>query len=537
MQNLGRLLRISTLKGRLRLWVGLLIVSMCLSFVLFMAFLVKVIKEREIYASLKETIELQRLFIDNWTSDRLADIEYLAAIPSAGELDAASVAEQYRLFASTRDEFDAVFYADAAGRVVTILEGVFRSDISNRDYFLEAKSGTVTVTDVIREPVTGKNVIVFAVPVRKRDGEFGGVAVGTVELATIDSIMSRFRFGNTGETFLLSKDGYRITKLRDEPDMPPMSERYDTEIVRRAAAGSQERSAYTNHEGVRVYGAYAWTDNHRWLLVGETRVADVYKPYYSLMSVMALITAIILLASYAAAMLLVRRVSALLGHLLHGTKRIREGEYGYRIDSSAIRSAPEELQELSSNFNIMSAKLQKTVQLLKESAVIDPLTDVYNRRFLINEAAKIEEAAARAGNALCVLLIDVDHFKQINDTYGHLVGDRVLKHAASLLVASVRSSDVVARYGGEEFVVLATNCDLDCGRELAERIRSWFISSPYRDEEREIAVTVSIGVSGSKPHRSPGAGAFEDMIKRADKALYRAKHRGRNRVEWDESDE
>ena len=110
-----------------------------------------------------------------------------------------------------------------------------------------------------------------------------------------------------------------------------------------------------------------------------------------------------------------------------------------------------------------------------------------------------------------------------------------MKHAAALLVACVRNSDVVARDGGEEFVILATNCELSRGRELAERIRSWFINSPYRDEEREIVINVSIGVAQSSPQRTYGTNTHEDMIERADRALYRAKHQGRNRVECDDT--
>jgi diguanylate cyclase (GGDEF)-like protein len=182
----------------------------------------------------------------------------------------------------------------------------------------------------------------------------------------------------------------------------------------------------------------------------------------------------------------------------------------------------------------MSDKLESTVKLLEKTAVIDHLTEVYNRRFLLNEGWKIEEAAARAGNASCILLIDLDNFKKINDTYGHLIGDRVLKHAAGLLVSAVRNSDVAARYGGEEFVVLATNCELGQGRELAERIRVMFTVSPYKDEGRVIALTVSIGVSQTCLKRSFGTNQLEDMIERADKALYRAKHLGRNRVECDD---
>ncbi|PYI51596.1 diguanylate cyclase [Paenibacillus flagellatus] len=535
MQNLYRILRVSTLKGRLRLWVGVLIVTMCVLIVLFMSLLGKVIKERETHSALREAIELQRMFIDKWKSERLADIEYLAAMPGARALNLEEMRSQFRMFKLTHTEFDTISFINAAGNTSLNLDGPFDTNVSDRDYFRAVRDlRKPYVTDVMIGRVTGKYIVGFVAPVIGGDGKFAGAIIGAVELTTLDSIMNQFRFGANGETFLLDRDGFRITKPRDRFDAPRITVQYQTDIYQRAVAGLDAPKSYLNQAGERVYGAYAWTSDRQWLLVGETRTADVYKPYFNLFGVMALITALILIASYIAAMLLTRKMIALLRHLLNGTKRIREGRFGYQIDPSIIRTAPAELKELSDNFNIMSAKLATTMQLLEESAVIDHLTEVYNRRFLMNEGTKIEEAAARAGNPSSILLIDVDYFKQINDTYGHLVGDRVLKHAASLLVACVRHSDVVSRYGGEEFVVLATNCELERGCELAERIRTWFISSPYRDEEREIAITVSIGVAQSRPERTYGTNRLEDMIERADKALYRAKNRGRNRVECDD---
>lgn len=534
MQNLFRILRVSSLKGRLRLLLSVLIVAMCLLVVLFMTLFGKVIKEREIHAALQEAIDLQRLFIDKWKAERLADVNYLAWTSAARSLNFPEMGSQFRLFKTSHADFDAISFANADGKLVLSMTEPFDADVSDRDYFRAARNNKAVVSDIIEGRLTGKTLLAFAAPVRDMSERFAGAVIGTVDMTTLDMIVNEFRFGERGETFLLNREGYRITKERDASGAPRTVEPYRTEIYERAVAGKQDWRAYSNRDGDSVFGAYSWSADGQWLLVGETRTRDVYKPYYRLLAVLSLVSALVLMAGYVAALLFTRQISDLLKLLLDGTKRIREGRFGHRIDPEIIRSAPSELKELSNNFNIMSDKLRSTVELLEESAVIDHLTEVYNRRFLMIEGAKIEEAAARAGNASCILLVDVDYFKQINDTYGHLVGDRVLKHAASLLVACVRNSDVAARYGGEEFVILATNCELARGKELAERIRSWFINSPYRDEVREISITVSIGVAQSSPQRTYGTNTLEDMIERADKALYRAKHRGRNRVECDD---
>lgn len=535
MQNLLGLLRVSSLKGRLRLLVSALILAVCLLVASAIFLFGKVIKERETHAALQEAIDLQRLFIDKWKAERLADVTYLAGLPSVRSLNLPEMTEQFKLFRQTHTEFAGIGLANAEGKLVSGSEGPVDMDIIDRDYFRAAQEHRSFVSDVLVGRVTGQSLLVFSAPVFDRNGTFAGAIVGIVGLSTLDTIVGEFRFGENGETFLLNKDGYRITSLRESPDGPRISEQYRTDIYWSAVNGGQIGKAYHNRDGKLVFGAYAWLSDRQWLLVGETRMRDVYKPYFRLMAVLTVMSLVVLLLTYMAAMLFTRKTGDLLNHLLDGTKRIREGRFGYRIDPAVIKSAPSELQELSNNFNIMSDKLQSTVKLLEESAVIDHLTEVYNRRFLMNEGAKIEEAAARAGNSSCILLVDVDYFKQINDTYGHLIGDRVLKHAASLLIACVRNSDVAARYGGEEFVVLATNCDLAQGNELAERIRQKYIHSPYRDEERVIAITVSIGVAQSNPRRTYGTNTLEDMIERADKALYRAKHKGRNRVESDDT--
>lgn len=537
MQNLFGILRVSSLKGRLRLLLGVLIVAMCLLVVLYTTLFGRVIKEREIHAALQEAIDLQRLFIDKWKAERLADINFLARTSAARSLNPQEMGIQFRLFQGSHTDFDAIGFANADGKLVLSMTEACDADISDRDYFRAARNNEASVSDAITGRLSGKTLLAFTAPIRDRNELFAGAVIGTVDMASLDTIVNEFRFGESGETFLLNKEGFRITRKPNDSGTgtPRTAEPYRTEIYERAVAGKPGWKSYRNRDGNRVFGAYAWSADRQWLLVGETRVRDTFKPYYRLLAAILLISGLTLLASYVAAMLFTRNISVLLKHLLDGTKRIREGRYGHRIDPELIHSAPAELKELSDNFNNMSDKLQSTVQLLEESAVVDHLTEVYNRRFLMNEGAKIEEAAARAGNPSCILLVDVDYFKQINDTHGHLVGDRVLKHAAALLVACVRNSDVVARYGGEEFVILATNCELARGKELAERIRSWFINSPYRDEEREIVITVSIGVAQSSPQRTYGTNTLEDMIERADRALYRAKHLGRNRVECDDA--
>ncbi|HTT71522.1 MAG TPA: GGDEF domain-containing protein [Anaeromyxobacteraceae bacterium] len=168
---------------------------------------------------------------------------------------------------------------------------------------------------------------------------------------------------------------------------------------------------------------------------------------------------------------------------------------------------------------------------LAQGALLEPLTGLYNRRHFMERLSAELAAADRHRRALSVLLLDVDHFKQLNDERGHLAGDEALKMLGATLRAAVRKEDVVARFGGEEFVVLARETALAGAKTLAERIRRSVSRARASFDGREIALTVSVGVAvlsgqeGYEPGRSE-----QKVLGRADRALYRAKEGGRNAV-------
>lgn len=169
---------------------------------------------------------------------------------------------------------------------------------------------------------------------------------------------------------------------------------------------------------------------------------------------------------------------------------------------------------------------------LVRSGLTDPLTGWSNRRYL---EARLQEELARCRRErlpLACLMIDVDHFKAVNDRYGHLVGDEVLRGITRRIGDEVRGSDVAARYGGEEFVILLPATDAAAAGVLAERIRGVVAAQPFElgDDRKPLSVTVSIGVADLTPERHADDDAGAKLIARADSALYEAKAGGRNMV-------
>lgn len=166
---------------------------------------------------------------------------------------------------------------------------------------------------------------------------------------------------------------------------------------------------------------------------------------------------------------------------------------------------------------------------LEVLALTDPLTHTHNRRGLMQQLAVEIERAVRQSHALTVLMIDLDHFKLVNDTYGHLIGDEVLRTVAAVLQREARAADLVARFGGEEFVVLLPETAREGAVALAERVRTRVAEQPLvgSPEYEWLRITISIGVA---TYPSPRVTTPEDVIALADEALYRAKAEGRNRV-------
>jgi diguanylate cyclase (GGDEF)-like protein len=163
---------------------------------------------------------------------------------------------------------------------------------------------------------------------------------------------------------------------------------------------------------------------------------------------------------------------------------------------------------------------------LERDAIEDPLTGAYNRRYLDSKLAEEVGRARRLNLPLSALLIDLDHFKHVNDTYGHDVGDMVLRHVSSLIIGSVRPNDTVIRYGGEEFVVIVPDCDIAAASSMGERMRLRIAESSLSlPGGQDLVVTASLGISSL-----PTTGSSEAMLRAADQALYTAKRSGRNRI-------
>lgn len=222
-------------------------------------------------------------------------------------------------------------------------------------------------------------------------------------------------------------------------------------------------------------------------------------------------------------MALARSVLTPLRGLERSAERFGAGDLSSRVQPIG----DDELAQLAGTFNTMADKLAQSQALLRELSTHDSLTGLVNYRELHRLLADEAERSRRYGRPFSLLMLDIDHFKSINDTYGHLSGDKALRALAALIRGEVRPTDVVARYGGEEFVLVLPETAGPGAMTLAERLRARVAGHTVAvTADHPISMTVSIGVA-SYPD---SANSVQKLLSAADQALYTAKSAGRNRV-------
>lgn len=190
------------------------------------------------------------------------------------------------------------------------------------------------------------------------------------------------------------------------------------------------------------------------------------------------------------------------------------------------KQAEQSLKAANEELHLRVFEVQRLQAELHEQAIHDPLTGLYNRRYLSDALAREIIQAKRANSTLTFVMADIDHFKFVNDSYGHQAGDEVLVQVASLLKKHARGSDIACRYGGEEFLLVFPGTSLELARKRAEEIQHNCAALSIQHEGKNIAVMLSFGVAAYPDHGQQ----WEQIIVKADKALYQSKCNGRNQV-------
>ncbi len=205
---------------------------------------------------------------------------------------------------------------------------------------------------------------------------------------------------------------------------------------------------------------------------------------------------------------------------------------GRRVDEAELKEG-DQIQVGASTifrFHLQEEVERKFFEELFKAATKDFLTNTYNKKYFLDRLQAEFAYTHRHGGDLSVIVLDIDHFKKVNDTYGHLAGDIALQKMAHYLLTHTRKDDLVARFGGEEFVILMRDCELEPARSLAENLRQGISQMQIKTNQHEFRITISMGIACLTEKNKGNYVRFEHLIEHADTQLYKAKTSGRNRV-------
>jgi diguanylate cyclase (GGDEF)-like protein len=398
-----------------------------------------------------------------------------------------------------------------------------------------AQVNKYTIGDVYWDEVLAAGVVVITQPIRTANERLLGVMAAKINFRTIYKKLKIYVSEEIGELYLITREGFLLVSSQ------PISDKFlETKlagvITRKLFVKKGEPQKYISYHGKKVVGALKMMSELDWGIVAEKERKKAYAQIVQLRNfTMALVLGLLLfigLAAYLLGLTLVRPLDRLTrgaakvaaGDLEVDVPVLSRGEVGYLTE--VFNNMVTRLRQGREKLAAINETLRQKNEELHEISITDSLTALYNRKHLMETLDKEVARSERHKHTFALLVIDIDHFKEYNDTYGHLAGDEVLRRLAAVFKKSIRSCDYAARYGGEEFIVLLPEISAEDGVQAAERIRNQVAEKKFGSNKKPIVVTVSVGVAAyPKNGKDP-----ESVIKKADGALYKAKEHGRNRV-------
>jgi diguanylate cyclase (GGDEF)-like protein len=409
----------------------------------------------------------------------------------------------------------------------------------DRDYFQLAKStGQFSIGGYQLGRVTGLQGVNFGYPVKDAEDKITGIAFIGFDLASFNRVATSTPLPPEGIITLVDRNATVIAR-HPVSGRIQVGRKLENPRVLKPLFSAKNGVFETTRldEGVdRLYVHDAVAENPDGTIPIRILVslplsvifADANRSLTRNLVGIAVATLLLLLGAWYGTELFVLRS---IRTLLDAARRVRSGDLGAR---TRLRQGSDELSQVGQAFDEMAetlqqrdAELRKAVTELKEQALTDPLTGLYNRRHLREVLSREILRAKRRNSPLAALMVDIDHFKRINDSFGHEAGDTVLKELSALFQRCIRGSDTACRYGGEEFVLLLPDAALDGAQSKAEDIRNAVKSLELSFNGKLLgALSASIGVALFPQHASEA----DPLLAKADEALYGAKAAGRDRV-------
>lgn len=407
----------------------------------------------------------------------------------------------------------------------------------DRLYFrLALSSGKFTIGNYQIGRVTKQQGINFGYPVTNSAGVVTGVAFVAVNLENMHDMAAAVPYPAQTIVTVIDRDG--VVLVQHPPAGEIVGEKlHNTEVRKRMLSGRNGIFRMPATDGIdRLWAFETVTDNPDQVIPMRVLVSVPMNVIYAEANLaferyligIALATILLLIGAwYGTEIYLVRKVRT----LLNAAGRVHSGDLHVR---TGMPHNSDELNQIGAAFDTMTqelqdrdAKLQKLLLQLKEQVITDPLTGLNNRRYLMDFLQREMDRARRSHTPVAAIMLDIDHFKRINDAFGHAAGDLALKEVARLLNEHIRGSDMACRYGGEEFLLILPGATLEGARQRAENLKALVKTLNLQFNGQPLGrITASLGVALFPDH----AATDEALIQSADEALYESKGAGRDRV-------
>ena len=379
------------------------------------------------------------------------------------------------------------------------------------------RTDNAVLGDTYWDGALAKGVVVFAVPIYQTGGRFLGALTAKLDLAAVHHLLRRFAAGTAGRVYLITVAGQPLAGSEAERE-DLMQRHLDSAVTQRLLEHEGLPIEFTGLQGDRVVASAKRVPHVDWAVLVQVPAAEAFRQVNRLRNVTVLIVAALLVGVGLLAYVLGLLITRPLNRLTRGAARVAGGD----LDVDLPVVGGRELRYVTEVFNDMVTRLRESRRELERLSITDDLTELYNRRYVMEALGNEVRRSRRLEHPFALLMLDVDHFKEYNDAYGHLAGDAALARVAAILKESTRDVDCAARYGGEEFVVLLPETEAQGATETAQRIQARLA----RDELVGGKLTLSVGVA-----QFPEDGESPDeLLAGADAALYQAKREGRNRV-------
>ncbi len=507
---------LATVGGRLTLAVVLPVLALVLASVVVARFQARPFMQEQSQREVQAAVNLKQDSISEWLTARRNLTAVFAELAGEPPWHHELLQPLAKSLSSTLPDIEQVLIVNASGMAHFSTSGHDVTDLSQEPYFQRAAAGENPIAFLPASEAGGPATVVFTSPIRGTDVSVAGVALIRSSAGRLQRVLrgTAQRYGV--DTALVDAQGAVIAESVGAQSRWPDC----------IADGGQTVC------GSRIVPETGWTVL-AWAQVGSI-VAGFERYNTSLVVTVTVTTALLLLATIGIA----RSIVVPLVRLQEMSRRIADGEDADELAAGISARAPMELQQLTHTMQQMAAEVQGRHVELQAKALTDPLTSLANRNHLNAEGPRIVEMCARAREACSFLMLDIDHFKRINDIHGHQVGDMVLRSIANCVPGSLRGGDFIARYGGEEFLVILPRTDEAACEILAERVRQTVAGCSFTKLGIPERVTVSVGATSIHPEvhdpdSDPAAWYREYLdraVREADVRLLRAKTGGRNRV-------